>query len=118
MKLYNANTATLYASLFLGAAGFSGVLSNFMPRLYAYLCHHYEDQPQLCYEVSTLITTCALIERQMYPANAKYFLKSRGVFSSFETRTQDASAFGRLYMDEVDQMMAQVYSFMAHHNMI
>ena len=35
MKLYNANTSTLLESMKYGAAGYSGVMANFHPALYA-----------------------------------------------------------------------------------
>ena len=38
LKLYNANTATLLESLRGGAAGYSGVMANFHPELYEWLC--------------------------------------------------------------------------------
>ena len=36
MKLYNANTSTLLASLKAGASGYSGVMANFHPKLFAF----------------------------------------------------------------------------------
>lgn len=42
LKLFNASTATLLETLLQGAAGFSGVMANFPPRFYAWLCRRPE----------------------------------------------------------------------------
>ena len=73
LKLYNANSSTLYESLLKGAAGFSGVMANFHPQLYVYLCGHLEEE-RVRY-LKDFISLASLIERQYYPVNAKYFLK-------------------------------------------
>lgn len=74
LALYNANTTTLLASLRDGAAGFSGVMANFHPQLYRYLLDHYtqEDAKGL----QDCMTMFSLIERQLYPVNAKYYLQT------------------------------------------
>ena len=73
LKLYNANSATLLDSLRYGASGFSGVMANFHPRLYVYLCNHMHDK-EVDY-LQDFLGTAALIERQYYPVNAKYHLQ-------------------------------------------
>ncbi len=40
LKIYNANSATLLDSLKIGCAGFSGVMANFHPEIYADLCNY------------------------------------------------------------------------------
>ncbi len=52
LKLYNANTATLLESLQEGAAGYSGVMANFHPRLYSWLCKNYAAQPEKARKVT------------------------------------------------------------------
>lgn len=73
LKLYNANTATLLESLKDGAAGYSGVMANFHPTLYTWLCRNSENEK--AEEISDILTLCALIERQCYPVNAKWGLR-------------------------------------------
>ena len=46
LRIFNANSATLLESLRLGCAGFSGVMANFHPELYAELCEIYESNPE------------------------------------------------------------------------
>lgn len=76
-KLYNANTATLLESLREGAAGYSGVMANFHPQLYTWLVQHTEDKR--AEDISAFLTMTALIERQCYPVNAKYYLQGEGL---------------------------------------
>lgn len=73
LKLYNANTTTLLASLREGAAGYSGVMANFHPQLYAWLCDHIDSEK--AEEVSAFLSIASLIERQCYPVNAKFHLQ-------------------------------------------
>lgn len=77
LKLYNANTATLLESLREGAAGYSGVMANFHPQLYSWLVQHTESKK--AEEMSAFLTMAALIERQCYPVNAKYYLQGEGL---------------------------------------
>lgn len=72
LRLYNANATTLLESMKEGAAGFCGVMDNFHPQLYTWLCDNYKDEKAV--EVSDFLTVASLIERQHYPVNAKYHL--------------------------------------------
>ena len=45
LKIFNANSATILPSLRAGCAGFSGVMANFHPELYADLCACYKTDP-------------------------------------------------------------------------
>lgn len=73
LQLYNANTATLLESLKDGAAGFCGVMANFHPDMYNYLCKHYEEE-NIEY-LQDFLTVASWIESQYYPVNAKYHLQ-------------------------------------------
>ncbi len=104
MKLFNANTASLPETLELGAAGFSGVMANFQLSLYAWLCDNFAKEPEKARQIGDFLTVSALIERQVYPVNAKYFLKSQGVLGSCHTRTKnpaDLNGIGRLEVDKL-----------------
>lgn len=72
LKLYNANTTTLLESLRSGAAGYSGVMANFHPLSYVWLCENFEKAE--ANELSDVLSIASLIERQYYPINAKYHL--------------------------------------------
>lgn len=99
LKLYNANTATLLESLKEGAAGYSGVMANMQCRLYAQLCKDISAAGME--ELSEALTMCALIERQWYPCNAKYYLKKEGILSNEACRVQDDRGLTETYRKEV-----------------
>ena len=73
IQLFNANTTTLLESLEAGADGYCGVMANFHPELYVWLCDHYKESDAQI--VSHVLTMNSLIERQLYPVNAKWHLK-------------------------------------------
>ena len=73
LKIYNANSATLLDSLLWGAHGFSGVMANFHPALYAYLCSHMRDGH--IQKLQDFLTVAAWAENKYYPMNAKYYLR-------------------------------------------
>lgn len=103
LKLYNANTSTLLASLRAGACGFSGVMANFHPELYVHLCRH---QMESCMDgLQAWLTMASLIERQYYPVNAKYHMRQYGHLPiSLYARRQDIKDFTRTMISEVDQL--------------
>lgn len=105
LKLYNANTTTLLASLRAGAAGFSGVMMNFHPQLYAWLLHSWQEQPAAAERVQAFLTAFSQIERQVYPVNAKYHLQAiEGVLADPFTRVKPADLLTETGRDEVRQM--------------
>ncbi|MFT3984960.1 MAG: dihydrodipicolinate synthase family protein [Lachnospiraceae bacterium] len=112
LKLFNANSSTLLETLELGASGFSGVMANFHPELYAWLIEEYEKQPEKARRMADFLTIASMIERQVYPVNAKYYQKKIGNFASIHTRTKDASLLNRTCKMEVEQLM-RLTEFMA-----
>lgn len=102
LKIYNANTTTLLESMKQGCVGYSGVMANTQPQLYAWLCDNIKDEKAS--EMSDYLTICSLIERQMYPVNAKVFLKEQGIFSSIETRVKDHNDFTETFRCEVNAL--------------
>ncbi|MDD9269192.1 dihydrodipicolinate synthase family protein [Paenibacillus sp. GCM10023248] len=106
LKLYNANSATLLASLRLGAAGFSGVMANFHPDLYVRLTEKWREEPQAADMLQSFVGAASLVELQMYPVNAKYHLGKRGLPFSLYTRSKDAGAFRDNHKLEVEQLDA------------
>lgn len=104
IKLYNANASTLLESMEMGAAGFSGVMANFHPDLYVWLCANYRKEPYKARFVADFLTTASMFERQFYPINAKYFQKKAGNFISAYARVKDARLFDETAMHEIDQL--------------
>ena len=100
LKLYNANTTTLLESLRNGATGYSGVMANFHPLSYVWLCENFEKAEAEPF--SDLLTIASLIERQYYPVNAKYHLSEIEKFS-METvsRVKENSGLTEAFKTEV-----------------
>jgi len=102
LKLYNANTATLLDSLHLGAYGYCGVMANIHPRLYNILYDNRNNRA--VQELSEFLTISALIERQCYPLNAKYYLQLEGVPIELKSRLQETKALTKTYKKEVEML--------------
>jgi 4-hydroxy-tetrahydrodipicolinate synthase len=80
LQLLNANTRTLLASLQAGAEGFCGIGANYMPELFAWLCRHCEDQPEMATKLHQFMDSWLdLQESEFYPASAKEYLRQRGL---------------------------------------
>lgn len=104
LKLYNANTATLLDTLQAGAAGYSGVMANFHPELYVWLCRNFQSQPETARLVADFLTVGSFIEHKPYPVNAKYNLQLVGIGNTLTTRTRSASDLTETNRSEVRQL--------------
>jgi 4-hydroxy-tetrahydrodipicolinate synthase len=108
MKLYNANSTTLLDSLKCGAAGYSGVMANFHPALYAWLCANPRDSE--AGRVGDFLSVASLIERQCYPVNAKYHLSAiEGLPMTIRCRVRSEDELTGAFRAEVESLhrMAQ-----------
>ena len=104
MKLFNANTSTLLETLKAGGHGFSGVMANFHPKLYTFLISEFKNQSDLSEKISDFLTIASMIERQVYPVNAKYYQKMIGNFSSIHTRVKKPELLNETCMLEVKKL--------------
>lgn len=104
LKLFNANTATLLETLRAGCCGYSGVMANFHPDLYVWLCSNFSKYPTEASLLTDLLTMCSYIEKQWYPVNAKVALKGLGVMGDM-TRTKTRDAMTETFRLEVRQIM-------------
>ena len=78
--LYNANCQTLLETLRNGAAGYCGIMANFHPKLYSWLCAHYNEHTEAVERVQALLCTCGFIESGLaYPLTAKYHMNLEGI---------------------------------------
>ena len=105
LKLFNANTSTLLETLELGASGYSGVMANFHPELYVKLCNIYKEDSSKARKIADFLTVASLIERQVYPVNAKFYQKSIGNFNSIMTRTSDIKELNATGILEIQQFV-------------
>ncbi len=104
LKIFNANSATLLESLKLGGAGFCGVMLNFHPELYGWLCKNWEKDPEKAQKLQDFAAVASLIELQNYPTNAKYHMFLSGVPIGLVTRSKDYAGFQDLQKSEVQAL--------------
>ncbi len=103
-KIYNANSATFLESMQIGCAGFSGVMANFHPEFYVWLCENFDKNPELAQKVQDFVGFFSVAECQQYPVNAKYYQNLEGNKMEFISRARDASEFKRNRQLEIEQM--------------
>lgn len=89
LKIYNANAATLLETMYMGCAGFSGIMSNFFPEFFAELCRIYDTDPERAKKIQDFVGFSSLAECQIYPTNAKYFLSLEGLDINLDGRTRN-----------------------------
>jgi predicted neuraminidase len=98
IRLYNANAATLLESLQAGAAGYSGIMLNFIPEIFSMFRRYFAEDatgeiPPLQHHIRSagaiadLITLTSVYECQKYPVNAKHYLKTKGIIDCTRTRS-------------------------------
>jgi 4-hydroxy-tetrahydrodipicolinate synthase len=104
LKLFNANAATLLASLEMGVAGYSSVMANFHPELYAWLCRRWRESPEQARQLQDFLGVASLMGRQIYPVNAKYYLQLEGVPLTLQTRTRKAGELLSDHRLQVEQL--------------
>lgn len=107
IKVFNANCSQLLITLKEGASGFSGVMANFHPEMYAWLCANYTAQPELAQRVQNFLGLASCIEARMYPVCAKKYLKTFFFpeMSDF-TRSLDRDKFVPSFYTELLEMEA------------
>ena len=104
LKIFNANTATLLETLRLGVSGYSGVMANFHPSLYVWLLRNWKEKPREAERLVNFLSMAALIERQLYPVNAKQYVQLEGVKLGIRARSNDYLKFTPTFKLEVSQL--------------
>lgn len=104
LKIFNANAATLLETLKLGCAGYSGVMANFHPEIYSWLCKNYASQPEKAQVVQNFLGLASMAECQQYPVNAKYHLSLCDVDMGYTSRARDAAQFKPNHKMEIEQL--------------
>jgi 4-hydroxy-tetrahydrodipicolinate synthase len=93
LKLYNAHAQTLFESLALGAAGYSGVQANCSIKLLSRICAHFGEPDRIAADLNLLYRVADFCPEYQYPICAKDILHARGVFQSIQTRSIEMSEF-------------------------
>lgn len=106
IKLYNANAATLLGSLQDGAAGYSSVMGNIHPELYAWLCRTWAEAPTAAARLQDFLGVASMLGARAYPVCAKYYLQLEGLPISLHTRTRPAADLTPSIKLEVAQLRA------------
>lgn len=104
LKIFNANSATCLESLRMGCAGFCGVMLNFHPELYGWLCRNWAAGGRKAERFQSFATVASLVELQMYPVNAKYHLRLDGVEIGLTTRAKPFQEFQELKKMEIQAL--------------
>lgn len=80
LMLFNANCQTLLASLESGAAGYCGIMANYHPKLYVWLCKNFNTQPEKAKLIQSFTGTAGFTEVGLpYPLTAKYHMCLEGL---------------------------------------
>ena len=93
LKLYNANSATLLQSLKEGACGYSGILGNFFPELFAWLIRNWKSKPEMALALQNFLGVAAPIEKRIYPVCAKHYQQLNGVHIQLHSRMQNSAMY-------------------------
>lgn len=104
-KLMNANCQTLLESLRAGGAGYCGIMCNFHPALYVYLCEHYAETTDTVEALQALLGTVGFTESGMpYPLTAKYHMCLEGIPTENIARNRPSEALTGYMKDSTEQM--------------
>lgn len=103
LKLFNANTETLLASLRSGYDGYNGVMGNLHIDIYRWLYTHPDHE--LAETVQKWLTEKSLIEVPAYPMVAKYYLQLKGYPVSIYTRSKDMSLLDEIQKRRVTELI-------------
>ncbi len=80
LKLLNANCQTLLETMQNGADGYCGIMCNYHPRLYAWLCKNYSENAEDAALVQATIGSLGFTEVGLpYPLTAKYHMNLCGI---------------------------------------
>ena len=91
-KLLNANCQTLLETLQNGCDGYCGIMCNFHPKLYAYLCKNFEKEPEKAALVQSVTGTFGFTEVGLaYPLTAKYHMCLNGIETELYARNRHGS---------------------------
>ena len=106
-KLLNANCQTLLQSLRSGAMGYCGIMCNFHPQLYVWLCTHFAHEPEKAARLQNLLGTVGFTEIGMpYPLTAKYHMCLEGIPTENLARNRKSSELTPYMQESTAQLRA------------
>lgn len=103
--LFNANCQTLLQSLRDGAAGYCGIMANYHPALYSWLCAKFDQFPEKAELVQDFLCMAGFTEGGIpYPLSAKYHMCLEGIDTNSITRNPACKPMTDYARDCVKQM--------------
>ncbi len=95
----NANCQTLLESMRSGNHGYCGIMANYHPKLYAWLCKNYEKYPREAELIQSVLSTFGFTEVGLpYPLTAKYHMNLCGISTELlarNRRSEDLTEYGK-----------------------
>lgn len=101
IMIFNANAQTLLHSLNYGAAGYSGIMANFHPDIYSWICDNIDDERAEA--VQGYLAYTAFSECMTYPVTAKYHMNLIGIPMELDSRSRKKTEFDNYQKDIVRQ---------------
>lgn len=106
IKLFNANAETFLETLEGNADGFSGIMANYHPDLYVWLCQNYHKEPEKAKKLASALSVLSAAEGWGHPIAAKYHMNKVGVPMEIISRATPLSRFSSLNRHSVDDLIA------------
>jgi len=104
-KLLNANCQTLLSYLRHGGAGYCGIMCNYHPELYVWLCENFEKEPKKADLISAVICMTGFTEVGIqYPLTAKYHMCLEGIHTENLARNATSDCldpYAKLCMEQM-----------------
>ena len=86
-------------------AVYCGIMANYHPQLYAWLCKNFEKEPQKAELLSDFLSVSCFTENGLsYPLSAKYHMCLEGIKTELITRKEGAPVFNKYGEDCVKQL--------------
>lgn len=102
-ELLNANCQTLLSSIKNGANGYCGIMANFHPKLYSWLCDNHTDKD--AEKIQAIIGTFGFTEVGLpYPLTAKYNMNLCGIKTENIARNRNSAELTEYAKNCVEQM--------------
>lgn len=105
IQLFNANAATMLDTLRSGCAGFSGIMANYHPDLWVWLCKNFAAEPEKAEQLMPILSILSGAERCCHPVSVKYHMNLIGVPMTINSRTVDPNNFGKLHRIEIEDLV-------------
>lgn len=105
LYMFNANAQTLLFSLERGAAGYSSIMANYHPQLYAWLYKNYKTEPEKAAKLQAFLAMVAFTETGIpYPLTAKYHMNLEGIPTENIARNRKSEEMTDYARDCIEQM--------------